>query len=110
MNHRMLITCAAALAVTTALTGALAVDKVGVGKFEYQSNCAVCHGSDGKGAGAFVDFLKATPPDLTQLTKKNGGVFPLERVLQRHRRPSGREGPRPARHADLGQGLSDQGR
>jgi hypothetical protein len=34
---------------------------------------------DGKG-GIYVDFLKSTPPDLTQLTKANGGVFPLERV------------------------------
>jgi mono/diheme cytochrome c family protein len=80
MNQRILITCAATLAVATASSAVLAVDKVGVGKFEYQSNCAVCHGSDGKGAGAYVDFLKTTPPDLTQLSKKNGGVFPLERV------------------------------
>lgn len=30
--------------------------------------------------GAYIDFLKVTPPDLTQLSKKNGGVFPFERV------------------------------
>ena len=80
MNQRILITCAATLALATASSAVLAVNKVGVGKFEYQSNCAVCHGSDGKGAGAYVDFLKTTPSDLTQLAKKNGGVFPLERV------------------------------
>ena len=72
-----------AIAVMLALTGAssvtVAADKGGIGKLEYQSNCASCHGNDGKG-GAYVDFLKVTPPDLTQLSKKNGGVFPLERV------------------------------
>jgi hypothetical protein len=30
--------------------------------------------------GAYMDFLKVTPTDLTQLSKKNGGAFPLERA------------------------------
>ena len=54
-------------------------DKEDIGKREYDNNCIACHGADGKG-GIYVDFLKTTPPDLTQLTKANGGVFPLERV------------------------------
>jgi len=63
----------------TGVTTAFAADKVDLGKREYDSNCIACHGKDLKG-GAYVDFLKVTPPDLTQLSKKNGGVFPLERV------------------------------
>ena len=63
----------------TGVTTAVAADKVDLGKREYDSNCIACHGKDLKG-GAYVDFLKVTPPDLTQLSKKNGGVFPLERV------------------------------
>lgn len=59
----------------------IAADKMSLGKQEYESNCIACHGTDGKG-GAYVDFLKTTPPDLTQLSKKNGGVFPLERVYE----------------------------
>jgi mono/diheme cytochrome c family protein len=70
---------AAMLALSGISSATLAADKAGVGKLEYQSNCASCHGNDGKG-GAYVDFLKVTPPDLSQLSKKNGGVFPLERV------------------------------
>jgi len=54
-------------------------DKRDVGKREYDSNCVACHGADGKG-GLYIDFLKNTPPDLTQLARKNGGIFPLERV------------------------------
>lgn len=71
--------------LTVALLGtvsvSLAADKGSLGKQEYESNCIACHGADGKG-GAYVDFLKTTPPDLTQLSKKNGGVFPLERVYE----------------------------
>lgn len=49
------------------------------GKSEFETNCVLCHGKDLRG-GAYVDFLKVTPPDLTQLSKRNGGVFPTERV------------------------------
>lgn len=79
MKSRVSIAIAAMLALSGVSSATLAADKAGLGKLEYQSNCASCHGNDGKG-GAYVDFLKVTPPDLTQLSKKNGGVFPLERV------------------------------
>ena len=79
MKPRVSIAIAAILAMSGISSATWAADKAGLGKLEYQSNCASCHGNDGKG-GAYVDFLKVTPPDLTQLAKKNGGVFPLERV------------------------------
>jgi mono/diheme cytochrome c family protein len=79
MKPRISTAIAAMLALSGICSATLAADKTGVGKLEYQSNCASCHGNDGKG-GAYVDFLKVTPPDLSQLSKKNGGVFPLERV------------------------------
>lgn len=46
------------------------------GKQLYSSYCALCHASDGKGGGPFATQLKVWPPDLTQLAKKNNGVFP----------------------------------
>lgn len=71
---------AAACAVLACIgTGAMAAEKGDVGKREYEANCVLCHGKDLKG-GAYVDMLKVSPPDLTQLTRKNGGVFPFERV------------------------------
>jgi mono/diheme cytochrome c family protein len=79
MKPRVSIAIAALFAMSGISSATWAADKAGVGKLEYQSNCASCHGNDGKG-GAYVDFLKVTPPDLSQLAKKNGGVFPLERV------------------------------
>ena len=74
-----LIGASAMIVAATGVTTAVAADKVDLGKREYDSNCIACHGKDLKG-GAYVDFLKVTPPDLTLLSKKNGGVFPLERV------------------------------
>lgn len=69
----------AATIASAGIASALAADKLDLGKYEYESNCVACHGNNLKG-GAYVDFLKVTPPDLTLLSKKNGGTFPLERV------------------------------
>ena len=69
----------AAIVLASVASASWSADKEDIGKREYDNNCIACHGVDGKG-GAYVDFLKTTPPDLTQLTKTNGGVFPLERV------------------------------
>lgn len=71
-----------ALALLVAGTSVLAQGKADLGKREYDSNCASCHGVDGKGLGAYVDFLKRTPTDLTLLAKRNGGVFPISRVYE----------------------------
>lgn len=54
--------------------------KTDLGKREYENSCAVCHGKDGKGAGAINDLLKKSPTDLTTLAKKNNGVFPVDRL------------------------------
>ncbi|QLQ24721.1 MAG: cytochrome c [Dechloromonas sp.] len=79
MKMFKLIGASAVMVAATGVTTAVAADKVDLGKREYESNCIACHGKDLKG-GAYVDFLKVSPPDLTLLSKKNGGVFPLERV------------------------------
>ncbi|CTQ48160.1 c-type cytochrome [Jannaschia donghaensis] len=40
----------------------------------FAQNCAACHGADGAGAGGIG-------PDLTSLSRRNGGDFPRDRVL-----------------------------
>lgn len=50
------------------------------GKDMYVAYCAVCHGTDGKGAGPAASALKVAPTDLTQLSKNNGGKFPALKV------------------------------
>jgi mono/diheme cytochrome c family protein len=61
-------------------TVAAGKDRVDLGKTEYVNKCAVCHGRSGKGDGGAIDVLKKAPTDLTILSKKNGGVFPVDRV------------------------------
>lgn len=54
------------------------------GKYEYDAHCAVCHGLSGKGDGIFADLLKSgtVVANLTELSKKNNGVFPFMRVYE----------------------------
>jgi mono/diheme cytochrome c family protein len=52
------------------------------GKSEYESSCASCHGVSGKGDGAMVGMLTKPPSDLTTLAKRNGGVFPVQRISE----------------------------
>lgn len=59
-----------------------AADNVDVGKLEYDSACAVCHGLSGKGDGYLKSQLVNRVPDLTVLAKNNKGVFPFDRVYQ----------------------------
>ena len=68
--------CALAAAQSETKAGTTAGSEPVSGKQLYSSYCALCHGSDGKGGGPFSSQLKVWPPDLTQLTKKNHGVFP----------------------------------
>jgi mono/diheme cytochrome c family protein len=55
---------------------------IDVGRTEYQSSCAACHGIDGKGSGPVSKELKTPPADLTVLAKNNNGVFPYGMVYQ----------------------------
>jgi len=50
------------------------------GQEMYGSYCAVCHGTDGKGAGPAASALKVPPSDLTTLTNKNNGKYPAMHV------------------------------
>jgi mono/diheme cytochrome c family protein len=59
---------------------ALAQSKTDLGKREFESNCASCHGISGKGNGPLANLLKKAPSDLTLLAKNNGGVFPVSRL------------------------------
>lgn len=63
-------------------TTVFGADKVDIGKREYQQSCATCHGIDGKGKGPFARALELSVPDLTTLTKRNSGVFPVSRVYE----------------------------
>lgn len=55
---------------------------VDIGKSEYLTSCAVCHGEDGKGDGSLMKYYNKHAADLTVLQKNNYGVFPFDRVYQ----------------------------
>jgi mono/diheme cytochrome c family protein len=52
------------------------------GKEMYVNYCASCHGSTGKGDGPAAVALKASPTDLTTLSRRNQGKFPSAHVAQ----------------------------
>lgn len=81
---RIRIAGALAGAAIMALAGMVqAADKPDVGKREYNSNCAVCHGKLGKGDGPYAGMVDTKGgADLTMLSKKNGGVFPILKVTE----------------------------
>ena len=61
-------------------TIAIGAEQFDIGKWEYDASCANCHGRDGKGGGSFAQMLQVRMPDLTTLSKNNGGVFPISHV------------------------------
>jgi len=48
----------------------------------FRTFCASCHGTTGRGDGPLAEQLRRVPPDLTQYTRRNGGMFPSERVYR----------------------------
>ena len=48
----------------------------------FRTHCATCHGTTAHGDGPLAEQLRHMPPDLTQFTKRNGGMFPSERVYR----------------------------
>jgi mono/diheme cytochrome c family protein len=51
------------------------------GKQMYVNYCAPCHGVDGRGQGPVAPALKASPTDLTVLSRNNHGKFPDTHVV-----------------------------
>ena len=81
-----MIKCGVKWLIITGLTAGFAAaaqaEDFDVGKAEFQSSCASCHGTDGKGKGPVSEQLKVPPPDLTMLAKNNNGVFPTNSAYE----------------------------
>ena len=54
--------------------------EIQAGKDLYMTNCWQCHGLNSKGFGPMAEMLAIETPDLTELAKRNNGVFPMEAV------------------------------
>lgn len=67
--------------ILAALGLAACVEEPIDGRTAYMENCASCHGPTGTGDGAAARGLAVAPPDLTQISARNGGVFPTNQVM-----------------------------
>lgn len=75
----------AALAISAPLSLpviAVAQQQRDIGKQEYDTHCAVCHGLKGEGDGPYAGLTKQRVANLTTLAKANKGVFPFLRVYE----------------------------
>ncbi|MDJ1008840.1 MAG: c-type cytochrome [Paracoccaceae bacterium] len=54
---------------------------VSMGRADYAQFCAGCHGGAGAGDGPVAGGLSVAPADLTTLSTRNGGAFPLVEVM-----------------------------
>lgn len=51
------------------------------GRALYEAYCLGCHGSAGQGDGPAAAGLARPPADLTRIAERNGGSFPMVRVM-----------------------------
>ena len=81
-----MINCGVKWLIVTSLAACFAAatqaEDLDIGKSEFQSSCASCHGTDAKGKGPVSDQLKTPPADLTMLARNNNRVFPTNAVYE----------------------------
>jgi len=53
------------------------------GREIYTQYCAGCHGEDARGSGPVAAMMSVDVPDLTGLSARYGGLFPLSDVVRR---------------------------
>lgn len=70
----------AALTASVALPAA-AEEEI-IGSDEYRQSCLSCHGVGGRGDGPMAEHLTTAVPDLTTLSERNDGVFPLRHAIR----------------------------
>ncbi len=52
------------------------------GDYLFRTYCAACHGTSARGDGPLADSMRRRPANLTEIAKRNNGVFPTEQVLK----------------------------
>ncbi|WP_439404558.1 c-type cytochrome [Bradyrhizobium sp. DASA03076] len=76
------VKCLIIAGLTAGFTAVAQAEDVDVGKSEFQSSCASCHGADARGKGPVSNQLRTSPADLTMLAKNNNGVFPADAIYE----------------------------
>jgi mono/diheme cytochrome c family protein len=52
------------------------------GDYLFRTYCASCHGNSAKGDGPLAESLRKRPADLTEIARRNKGVFPRDQVFR----------------------------
>ena len=52
------------------------------GDYLFRTYCAACHGTSARGDGPLADSMRRRPANLTEIAKRNKGVFPGEEVFR----------------------------
>jgi mono/diheme cytochrome c family protein len=74
---------AACLLLPVSVLGADPVTKSAEsGAMLFHEHCAGCHGADATGDGPAAPAMTTPPPNLTEITKRAGGMFPAARVVE----------------------------
>ena len=73
----LLVACAAGPSAPAKSPNPMLVD---VGREEFATYCAACHGADGRGAGPAAAALRTPPADLTRIAARRGGDFPADEI------------------------------
>ena len=105
LRYLILPLCAAALASTIALAAdrerqtplqVISPAAAPHGSYLYRTYCASCHGESARGDGPLSAALRRSPPNLTEIAKRNHGVYPKElvfKVIDGRQRVPGHGGP-----------------
>lgn len=68
------------LTVSSTVISSSQEDPIIKGEETYIAKCASCHGKDAKGINAADNDLGVNSPDLTLISKRNNGQFPVSRI------------------------------
>lgn len=55
-----------------------------LGRQEFMTYCASCHGESGMGNGPVAEYLSVVPPNLREMAARNDGEFPYLDVFMLH--------------------------
>jgi len=78
MNIRLVPILVAAIVSGTSA----ALAQTDIGKIEFESKCALCHGVGARGDGPLASYLNIRVADLTTLAKRNNGVLPVAAMYE----------------------------
>jgi mono/diheme cytochrome c family protein len=72
----------AGLALLGGLVAGTHLSAQSAGEAEYMNYCAACHGQSGAGDGPIAGLMTVEVPDLTTISARNEGTFPMLEVIQ----------------------------